>query len=70
VGAEGSTIPVRGVAKLDFTMAGILMTAEFLVTDQLSSEAILGLDFLEQNKCIINAEQHTVHKRLSHQPAV
>jgi len=61
VGAEGSTIPVRGVAKLDFTMAGILMTAEFLVTDQLSSEAILGLDFLEQNKCIINAEQHTVH---------
>jgi len=37
------------------------MKAEFLVTDQLSSEAILGLDFLEQNKCIVNAEQHTVH---------
>ena len=34
-----------------------------LVTNRLNSEAILGLDFLEQNQCIINAEQHTVHLR-------
>jgi len=27
----------------------------------LSSEAIVGLDFLEQHQCVINADQHTLH---------
>ena len=53
-----STIPVKRVATLEFLIAGTMMKAEFLVTDQLSSEAILDLDFLDQNKC---TEQHSVH---------
>ena len=63
VGAEGSRIEVKGVTTLSFSIAGQRVEGNFLVTNRLSSEAILGLDFLEQNKCIINAEQHTVHLR-------
>ena len=37
------------------------MKGEFLVTNQLSLEIILGLDFLEQNHCAINADQRTLH---------
>jgi len=63
VGAEGSKIEIRGVTTLVFSIAGQKVEGEFLVTTRLNSEAILGLDFLEQNQCIINAEQHTVHLR-------
>ena len=61
VGAEGSKISIKGVATMVFSIAGQKVEGDFLVTNQLSSEAILGLDFLEQNQCVINAEQHTVH---------
>ena len=63
VGAEGSRIQIKGVTTLVFSIAGQKVKGDFLVTNRLSSEAILGLDFLEQNQCIINAEQHTVHLR-------
>ena len=35
--------------------------AEFIVAKTLRAEAILGLDFLEQNQCVINAEQRVLH---------
>ena len=63
VGAEGSPIEINGTAALTFLIAGQKVYGEFLVTNRLNSEAILGLDFLQQNQCIINAEQHTVHLR-------
>jgi len=52
---------VKGVSALKFTIAGVMVEADFLTTEQLSSEAILGLDFLEQYQCVINADQHTMH---------
>lgn len=61
VGAEGSPIEIKGIATITFLIAGQRVHGDFLVTNQLNSKAILGLDFLEQNQCIINAEQHTVH---------
>jgi len=61
VGVEGSKIGVKGVSTLKFTIAGVMVEADFLITEQLSSEAILGLDFLEQYQCVINADQHTLH---------
>ena len=63
VGAEGSPIEIKGIATITFLIAGQRVHGDFLVTNRLNSEAILGLDFLEQNQCIINAEQHTVHLR-------
>ena len=61
VGAEGSPIEIKGIATITFLIAGQRVHSDFLVTNRLNSEAILGLDFLEQNQCIINAKQHTVH---------
>ena len=63
VGAEGSPIEINGTAALTFLIAGQKVYSDFLATNRLSSEAILGLDFLHQNQCIINAEQHTAHLR-------
>ena len=54
IGAEGTPIEINGITALTFLI---------LVTNRLNSEAILGLDFLQQNQCIINAEQHTIHLR-------
>ena len=61
VGAEGSPIEIKGIATITFLIAGQRVHSDFLVTNRLNSKAILGLDFLEQNQCITNAEQHTVH---------
>ena len=58
-----SPIEINGTAALTFLIADQKVCGEFLATNRLNSEAILGLDFLQQNQCIIviNAEQHTIH---------
>ena len=61
LGAEENKINIKGDATMGFSIAGQKVEGDFLVTNCLSSEAILGLDFLEQNQCVIIAEQHTVH---------
>ena len=58
VGVEGSEIPVLGVAQnLNINFAGVEVQGGFIVASALNSEAILGLDFLENNQCCINTEQ-------------
>jgi len=50
VGVEGSPIPVVGVADIEVSFSGVNVQAEFIVAKALGAEAILGLDFLEQNQ--------------------
>ena len=61
VGVEGTPIPVVGVADVEVSFSGVNVWAEFIVAKALSADAILGLDFLEQNRCVINAEQRVLH---------
>ena len=61
IGAEGSEICVKGVVTLELQIDDITVRGDFLVTSRLSSEIILGLDFLEQNHCVINTDQKTLH---------
>lgn len=61
VGVEGSKIATLGVATLDVSFAGVMVTGDFIVAKSLHTEAILGLDFLENNGCIINTEQHVLN---------
>ena len=61
VGVEGSEIAMVGVATLDLSFGGVMVTADFIVTKSLHTGAILGLDFLEENGCIINTEQQVLH---------
>jgi len=45
-GVEGSLLSVLGAATLDITLAGTVVSRDFLVAKVLSAEDIMGLDFL------------------------
>ena len=61
VGVEGSAIQIEGVATLNLCFSGVMVKGEFIVAKSLNTEAILGLDFLEQNQCVINTKQKVLH---------
>jgi len=61
VGVEGSPISILGTANIDVVLSGVHAKCNFLIADTLNTQAILGLDFLEQHHCIINTEQKVLH---------
>ena len=61
VSMERSAIAILGVAALETLFTSIIVTGDFIVAKTLSTEAIIGLDFLEQNHCTINTEQKVLH---------
>ena len=56
-GVENSPILIQRVATIDMTLAGEVFSADFLVASGFITQAILGLDFLQETKCVINTEQ-------------
>ena len=60
-GVEGSPIIIHGAAAIEITLAGEVLRADILVASGLSTQAILGLDFLQSAKCVINTEQRVLH---------
>ena len=54
VGVNGIPISVRGSAVIQFSINGIKFKHEFVIADHITTEAILGLDFLESNKCVLD----------------
>ena len=60
-GVEGSPIVIHGVTAIDITIAGEVLRADILVASGLSTQAILGLDFLQGVKCVINTDQRVLH---------
>jgi len=61
VGVEGSPLSVLGATKLDITSAGTVVSGDFLAAKALSAEAIMGLDLLESQGCVINTGQSVIH---------
>ena len=61
VGVEGSPLSVLGATSLNITLAGTVVSGDFLVARALSAEAIMGLDFLESQGCVINTGQSVIH---------
>ena len=49
--ANGSEIPILGSMRLAFTLAGMPLYADFLVTDSID-EVMLGVDWLAANDCV------------------
>ena len=49
--ANGTRIPVKGIAKVQFMVAGHVATADMFVTDAIS-EIILGYEWLRKAECI------------------
>ena len=54
VGVDGIPIKVQGFATVQLTIAGAKFRHKFIIADQIIADAILGIDFLEANKCILN----------------
>ena len=61
VGVEASPLSVVGATKLNITLAGTVVSGDFLVAKALSVEAIMGLDFLESQGCVINTGKSVIH---------
>ena len=58
---EGSPLSIKGVADLDITLLGMTVNAQFLVATSMSAKAIVGLDFLQNNHCVLNLDQQVLH---------
>ena len=53
VGVEGTPLHICGVSNVELKFAGETFHCPVLVARSLTSEAILGLDFLEANNCTL-----------------
>ena len=60
---QGELVPWAGggLVGVEGTPLGKLLPSEVVVASSLKAEAILGVDFLEQNGCVINAAKRILH---------
>ena len=61
VGAEGSQLNILGTVELDTTLEGIRAKQLFYVCDNLKQSALLGMDFLQNNGCVVDFSRGTLH---------
>ena len=60
VGVDGNPIKVKGSVVVPPSIANLTFKQEFIVAKGITAEGILGLDFLEANKCILNLTNREV----------
>ena len=58
VGVEGTPLHVCGVSKVELKLAGEIFHCPVLIAHSLTSDVILGLDFLEANHCTLKMADH------------
>ena len=54
VSVDGNPIKINGSAVIPFSIAGLSFQQEFIIAEQITADAILGVNFLESNKCVLN----------------
>ena len=54
VGAEGSQLNILGTVELDMAVDGIKTKQLFYICDNLKQSAILGMEFLRNNGCVVD----------------
>ena len=57
VGVEGSPVPVYGATCVKVQMGDLCVNIDFLVVDSLKVESLIGIDFLEKHRCVVNLEE-------------
>ena len=60
VGVDGHPIHVRGVVTIPLTISSTVFNQEFVIADNITAEGILGMDFLEEHKCILDMAKRQV----------
>ena len=53
VGVDGHPIQVRGSVCLPVTIGETRFQQKFVIADGITTEGILGIDFIEVNKCVV-----------------
>ncbi|KAL5509623.1 hypothetical protein EMCRGX_G005023 [Ephydatia muelleri] len=53
-GVDASPLKVLGRAKIQLNIGASLVTTSVIITDNLTSDGILGMDFLQDNSCTID----------------
>ena len=61
MGVEGSQLNILGTVELDTTLEGIRAKQLFYVCDNLKQSALLGMDFLQNNGCVVDFSRGTLH---------
>ena len=60
VGVDGTPLQVHGSTTITTAIQGEQFSINVIVVDHLTAEAILGLDFLKENRCVIDTAQGRV----------
>ena len=63
MGAEGSQLNILGTVELDIAVDGIKAKQLFYICDNLKQSALLGMDFLRDNGCVVDCNRGTLHAR-------
>ena len=60
VGVDGHSIQVRGSVKIPVTISNRTFEQTFIIADKITAEGILGMDFLEGNKCVFDVAKREI----------
>ena len=63
VGVDGNPIQVRGSVSVPVSIAETKFQQRFIVADGITAEGILGMDFMEDNKCVVNIAEKQISVR-------
>ena len=61
MGTKGSQLNILGTVDLDIAIDGIKAKQLFYVSDNLKQSALLGMDFLKDNGCVVDFNGGTLH---------
>ena len=54
VGVDGHPIQIRRSVTVPVTIAETTFSQEFVIANNITADGILGMDFLENHKCVVN----------------
>ena len=60
VGVEGSPVPVYGATCVKVQMGDLCVNIDFLVVESLKVESLIGIDFLEKHRYVVNLEEGVI----------
>ena len=60
VGVDGHSIRVRGSVVVPITVEGRSFQQQFIIADHITAEGILGVDFMERNRCVVDLAKRQI----------